>query len=473
MKKMLLSILPVCFLCVSAFPQVRNIGDMRMHTGAVVSLRGDFTNDGTFNNNVGTLHLNGTSLQNLNGNSVIQVFDLLMNNGGGVKLDNQLEITNTFNFTNGVLASDRVDLNTEFVHFLAGSSVTGTPNDASHIDGVVRKTGNTAFTFPIGNLGNYQWASIGAPSNITDHFTGFYVQQNPTTAGFSNASIAPGCINHVSACEYWIINRTGGTSAVPVTLTWDANSCGVTHMCELVVARWGAGQWNSEGNGGTTGTTTAGSVTSGTGCGTCGTPQAVVNFSPFTLASQTVNNPLPVQSLVFQAKAVENTWVDIEWQTLREINTRLFVVERSADAHNWLAISQREAAGNSDRPITYQVADKQPLQGKSYYRLRSISQNQSVSFSQIETVWIGETSRFALFPNPTTETLYIQYPAYLESPPQVQVFNNLGVKIPITAYQEGNSLLRLDVKGLANATYIIQILTENQIITEKFSKINP
>lgn len=99
-----------------------------------------------------------------------------------------------------------------------------------------------------------------------------------------------------------MLDRVTSTNNVNVTLTWDVNSGGVTDLDDLLVARWDGDSWTSEGNGGTTGNTTTGTIV---------TSSAVTNFSPFTLASSTSNNPLPIELLSFSATPVGNV-VELE-----------------------------------------------------------------------------------------------------------------------------------------------------------------
>ena len=319
---------------------MQNEGNMQLHAGATMSLFGDFTNNGTFVNDAGTLCTEGSSSQTINGSSPITLNNFVLDNNADIQLENALQVAGTFTFTAGKVISDRANSATEYVHFLAGSSHTGA-DDNTYIDGAVRKTGNTAFTFPVGAEGNLQPISISAPALVTDHFTAYYTE---SIAPYDR-SAKDAAIDHVSGCEYWILNQTGGTSSVEVSLTFDANSCGVDQLCELLVCRWDGASWVNHGNGGTTGTTSAGTVMSGNGTGSCGTPQAVINFSPFTLGSSSGNNSLPVELLGFDARDMRDGTVALAWQTAIEINSDHFIVERSPDRNIWEDILSVQAAG--------------------------------------------------------------------------------------------------------------------------------
>jgi hypothetical protein len=126
------------------------------------------------------------------------------------------------------------------------------------------------------------------------------------------------------------LTETAGVSNVYVTLSWDTTRSGwVDNLPDLRVARWNGSIWKDEGNGSTTGTNVAGTVRS---------MNPVSNFSPFTLASSTPLNPLPVTLLNFAASKCNNG-ICLLWSTENEQNFSHFELEKSNNGNNfnWLA----------------------------------------------------------------------------------------------------------------------------------------
>jgi hypothetical protein len=173
-----------------------------------------------------------------------------------VTLEGPVEVNGTLTLTDGLVRTTASDL----LVIVAGANVTGA-SDNSYIDGPVKKTGNTTFEFPVGNAGNFQPLSISAPSSITDEFTVRYFNSNPHPA--YNNTIREATLDNISECEYWIMTRNAGTSNVNVTATFDENSCCISNLDTMRLAVWEGTQWTDHGNGGTTGTVTAGTLTSG------------------------------------------------------------------------------------------------------------------------------------------------------------------------------------------------------------------
>jgi hypothetical protein len=170
----------------------------------------------------------------------------------------------------------------------------------------------------------------------------------------------------------------------------------INDLSELVVAHYNGTSWvNETQDGGTTGTTSQGTVTS----------QLMTSFSPLTFGSKkggTVN-PFPIALLSFSAKA-ERGVVNILWATASEINNDYFVVEKSNDGVNFNEIKKVKGAGNSSLNQSYSIIDNKPFIGTSYYRLKQIDFNGKYSYSHIETVLMKNSNEeFILYPNPVVD----------------------------------------------------------------------
>ena len=270
-------------------------------------------------------------------------------------------------------------------------------SDSSFVDGPMRKVGNDAFTFPIGGEGIYYAPiRISAPGNVNDAFTAEYFHDDPQDIPYDVSAVGAG-LDHVSRCEYWDLERTAGSSNVRVTLGWAARSCGVNLLSDLCVARWNGSQWDSHGNGGTTGTMAAGTVITHSAL----TPTA---YGPFTLGSTTSNNPLPVELLSFDAWENDPV-VDLKWVTATEHNNAYFVVERTVDGLTFEDVDTVQGAGNSVAEISYTAVDPSPHRGISYYRLRQVDLDGTSKYSELVAVDLTGVAdgSWVLYPNPSVD----------------------------------------------------------------------
>lgn len=71
----------------------------------------------------------------------------------------------------------------------------------------------------------------------------------------------------------------------------------------------------------------------------------------------------------------EDGQVTIMWNTMKEINTSYFVIEKSADSLHYTALKMVAAAGNSVFSRSYQITETEPTAGKVYYRVRLVTMN--------------------------------------------------------------------------------------------------
>lgn len=371
---------------------ILNTGKISIFPGAQVGVFGNLENNGAFQSTGGTVHFAGTSLQTLLGDTVINLKDVVVNNANNLKLDNKLEVGNNLTFTAGKITSDRADHASQYVHFLAGSSYSGADN-TKFIDGVARKTGNTAFSFPVGSGADMQPLSIGAPSLITKSYTTYYERIDTTNFVYDPYSLEPG-INNVSTCENWILDAASGTLDVTFSLNYDANSCGITVPSELIVARWDGAQWTSLGTGTLTGNASAGTIAQGIACSGCGA------MLPVTIGSTSGNNPLPIELLSFDVMASARK-VDILWSTATEHNTDFYTVQKTIDGFNFQDVANVTAAGNSDALLNYATEDFFPFQGISYYRLKQTNIDGSYTYTPLRSVKYEGESVVQFYPNPS------------------------------------------------------------------------
>lgn len=345
-----------------------------------LTIGGDFTDNSSsdkINEQNSTWVFNGAAVQSFSTPN----FQHTLNNLVIDKPSNHLNLNGSLNVDNNLnLTSGNINTSSSDLIVIRNNATVSNASDISHVNGPCRKVGNQSFTFPIGKNGLLRPASISNPANSTHHFTAEYFQADPDPL-FSRSSLAA-ALDHVSACEYWTIDRTNGSSAVDVTLTWDdATSCGVTMLSDLRVARWNGSQWADEGNGGTSGNLNSGAIL---------TASTVTNFSPFTLASSSAENPLPIELVDFSAAVVRNeTAVLLEWQTASEINNHYFTLERSLDGFNWTEIHEEFGAGNSNSLLRYEYLDEEPVSGISYYRLKQTDFDGQFEYFPIRSVQIN------------------------------------------------------------------------------------
>ncbi|MBP7260458.1 MAG: T9SS type A sorting domain-containing protein [Bacteroidia bacterium] len=350
-----------------------------------------------------------------------------------------------------------VTTSTNLLTIADNRSISGGSSQA-FISGPVRKVGNDIFTFPVGKDSVYAPISISAPSNSSHHFTAEYFKSNPEVAAYNRTS-KESSINTVSANEFWILDRTNGTSNVTVTLSWNsARSGNITDTSDLLVTRWNGTQWVNHGKASFTGNTSEGTIT---------TSSAITSFSPFTLGSFSGVNALPVELINFTAHQQRNS-VELNWSTATEINNDYFEVERAANITDFTAIGKVNGHGNSIELLHYTFIDNSPLSGISYYRLKQVDFDGTVHYSSIQPINNMQIEIKNVYPNPASEVLNIETSEEMNHLSSITVYNLLGQKVTCNFTYSGNTL-HLDVSSMNRGSYTVLLQNNSSIQTIRFN----
>src|SRR5690606_24295396 len=201
-----------------------------------INVKGNITNNGTFNANNNHVHLTGTTAQQISGSSPTNFYDLTVNHSStGVTLNQNIQLNNSLTLTNGKLFSSSTNL----INLLDNATST-IGSDSSFVDGPFKKIGNDAFIYPIGKDTLWRRLAISAPTNVNSEFIAEYFD-NP----YSSLTPVNAPISNISNVEYWELNKFNTTDNVQVTLHWeDAALSGITTCSILSIAEWNGTSWN-------------------------------------------------------------------------------------------------------------------------------------------------------------------------------------------------------------------------------------
>jgi hypothetical protein len=346
-------------------------------------------NGGTFTPASGTVLFSGSANQVIGGSVASTLSNLEISNTGpsGVQLNQDLTVTGTLTLTEGFLTTST----TNILSMASGSSVSGVSNE-SFVNGPMEKVGSTNFTFPVGKDAVYRPIGISTlGSSGTYRAEYFHASAN----GTYNLSQKDGSLDHVGAGEYWQLQRMAGPSTSAfITLSWDSYSGIVDNLANLRVAGWDGTTWKNLAGTGT------GSVTPGTG--TIITAATVTTFGPFTLASSTSANPLPITLIEFTAELNEQE-VLVKWKTATEVNNDFFTIEKTKDGKKFLLVKTVKGTGTSNNVKSYKIIDSQPFPGISYYRLKQTDFDGAHTYSKLVAISNSslDVPSCHIFPNPT------------------------------------------------------------------------
>jgi hypothetical protein len=196
-------------------------------------------NGGTFTAGSGTVTFEGDQVRELFKTGATETFsNVVVNKAGGfLRVKSPMVITGSLTLTNGPIRIKSGN----YMEFTDNATCVG-GGIRSYVGGPVRKVGNDAFVFPLGDtLLNDSVAfhplGMSAPGAVGDKFEGKYLAQKPALAYALVDSL-----EYVDTLQHWTLNRMVGISNVKVTLGWNANAP-VKSVGSLRVAGWNGSTW--------------------------------------------------------------------------------------------------------------------------------------------------------------------------------------------------------------------------------------
>jgi hypothetical protein len=183
-----------------------------------------------------------------------------------------------------------------------------------------------------------------------------------------------------------------------------------------------------------------------------------------------VDMVLPVELTSFTAILNGNQMVDVDWSTAQEVNSSYYLVERSAEAKNFVEIGRVKAKGFSSITTNYAYTDQTPLPATGYYRLKMVDLDGKFKYSQVVTVFrTGEGPSLLILSNPFLDQVRLEVNSSI--PDQLLLtLTDLQGRVILRkqqSIQPGGNLVNLDPGStLSQGMYLLQVKgnTINQTI---------
>jgi hypothetical protein len=177
--------------------------------------------------------------------------------------------------------------------------------------------------------------------------------------------------------------------------------------------------------------------------------------------------PLPIELISFDA-VVSGSLVQINWETATELNNDFFTIKRSVDGGEWLSIGEVEGAGDSNIHIDYEFADRNPLPGISYYRLKQTDFDGKFEHFDPVVVLYEPEYLFRVFPNPVVDVLHICTSSDLNAASiHIKDLNGQSKHVDIanSEYQA-----TIDMASLPQGVYLLEIVFPGDILSKRVVK---
>ena len=186
-----------------------------------------------------------------------------------------------------------------------------------------------------------------------------------------------------------------------------------------------------------------------------------IDFSRTTPSPKnSATTPLLVQLTFFQTEATDNQRVNVRWETAQEINSNVFILERSRNAVDYKTIAKVEAAGESNTIKRYSFTDESALFGTNYYRLSQVDKDGTMQTFRPQTVIIEDAGLpFGVFSNPVFQNTFN---VKVEDSDEANfTMNDLnGKAIPLKTSKLTQTIVEINsLEELPLGMYILQVQT--------------
>jgi hypothetical protein len=445
-----------------------------MNTGTI-DVKGDFTNNGTFNAGTGTVSFTGAIAQQVTG--ATSFYNLTQNNAYGLTLNSPVIVSNGLTLTAGNITTSSTNLLT-----LGNNAPATLAWTSGKVVGPMKRwmaattnSGASSSLFPLGNTDRKAQASI-------EYTTA------PTTAGYLEAKFIVGnptsvvayptpltdqfnyVLNNVVTEGYWEIKPSvtdgvaGGTYKVTLegeTISLATSTNASYTDVRIIKSPDPHTSWVLQGAHGTATGANADFTVSRTG---------MSGYSFFAMAFPS-NAPLPIELVSFAANCADNNTVSVNWTTASEHNSDYYTIEKSRDGISWNTLKTIPAAGNSTQLINYSVADASNISGTVYYRLTQVDVDGASKMYDIVSTNCSSEKELALiaYPNPSNGQFTVKIENALGGKYDLAITDMQGKAIEEQSLdlETGTTVVKLNPANILPGVYLIQFMQDGKPIQQQ------
>ncbi len=181
---------------------------------------------------------------------------------------------------------------------------------------------------------------------------------------------------------------------------------------------------------------------------------------------------LPVELTSFAALS-DGKEIILSWTTATELNNRGFEIQRSIDGTGFFTVGFVEGKGTTTNPQRYSYSDKNPGNGKIFYRLKQVDFNGSYEYSDVIEVDFKAFNSYLLeqnYPNPFNPTTTIGFGIQQKSNVKISILNALGEEVAVVLNEEkesGYHQVEFNAANLPSGVYFYQIKAGEYTGTKK------
>ena len=167
-----------------------------------------------------------------------------------------------------------------------------------------------------------------------------------------------------------------------------------------------------------------------------------------------------------------NNHVNLNWKVLNNSSVRYFDIQRSFDGISFTTIGRVDPHNAEIENLNYGFVDNENLSRTIYYRIRMMTNNNSIQYSSIIKMDLRSlaVNGIKVLPNPVRDVMQLQISSSADSKVRVDIFDQNG-KMVITErtfVQRGNTTMTIeDLSNYPRGVYMVLVTLGEEIFREK------
>ena len=175
-------------------------------------------------------------------------------------------------------------------------------------------------------------------------------------------------------------------------------------------------------------------------------------------------NTFPATQLVLKCTN-QHDKVLLQWKTETEVNSSHFSIEKSGDGEKFLPIGTATASVNSNSLKNYSSTDKEPVNGRNYYRIKEVDRDGKYMYSNVVSTVFDKTISI-VYPNPTSGNITLKVNNFSEASLSYQLVNVDGKTLKANIIKASETLIQLT--HFPSGTYILNIIGMDNSMSKSF-----
>jgi len=183
---------------------------------------------------------------------------------------------------------------------------------------------------------------------------------------------------------------------------------------------------------------------------------------------------LAIDLLDFNATLTRDKSALLKWKAHSDNEAAGFEIQRSADQNNWEKIGWVDVnslAFTSD----YSFTDQQPLQGKTYYRLKLVEKSGSSKYSTVKSIQLDHLiTKVNIYPNPAKKDVTLTFNSSVDQTASLVIRSASGetMMTRTVSLVKGENKTQISTLGLSNGLYIVELSTSENSFVNRLTVVH-